>query len=233
MIYGFGNSIVRDLISKQIDLHDYFSTEEELERMHFSKGHALIMLSLNIIRRYMSDFNTKAFARPSHSFPQPPKPDKHSIGKVVNTEIIKRTIAELDFTLNLFEEKIDIDKLREQSQTDEQDEMFSIDWHYRNPWNTLFLSSINTLFNQKSEHIFSKTVLERTKYLTENQFISAWHYTQMIQQPKNRSISDNISQEELIKEHGIIINEKSKQDDIVSNIKYTTWDRPEVTKWER
>lgn len=231
IIYGFGNSIVNQLISEQINILNYFWTEEELERIHFSKGHALIMLSRNIIMKCMSDFNTKALTKPSHNYPEPLKPSLYSIGEVVNTEIIKRTISELDFDIKLFDGKIDIDKLREQSQTDEQDEMFSFDQHYQNPWNALFISSINILLNCQNSHVFSKNVLDKAKYLTENQFIPVWHFSQMMQQPKNRSMNRDKNEEELLKEYGLIINEKTKHDDIVSNIKYNTWDRPEIIQW--
>jgi hypothetical protein len=232
MIYGYGNSIIREIISKQIDINNYFWTEEDLEKMRFSKGTAFIMLSQSIVERCMSKFNISALAKPSNNYPQPSKPSQNSIGEVVNTEIIKRTISELDSDLKILEKNMDLDLLREQSQTDEHDEMFTFDRYYQNPWNSIFMRSINILLNQKNGHTFSEEVLNRAKYLTENRFLSVWHYTQMMKQPENRNMDISVNQEELIMEYGITINENTEHEAILSDIKYQTWDRPEIITWK-
>jgi len=231
MIYGYGNSIIREIISKQIEVSNYFWTEEELERMRFSKSSVIIMLSQNIIERCMSKFNSSALVKPENNYPQLSKPSRYSIGDVVNTEIIKRTISELDSDIKRLEENIDLDLLREQSQIDEQDEMFAFDRDYQNPWASLFMRSINILLNRANGHTFSQKVLNRARYLTENQFISVWHFAHMMKQPENRSLDINVNQEELIKEYGITINENTQHEAILSDIKYHTWDRPEIKKW--
>ena len=230
MIYGFGNSIVSEIISKQINLHNYFWKEEELEKMHFSKGTARILMSRNIILRCMSDFNTKAFTKPHNNYPQPSKPSAFDMGEVVNTEIIKRTISELDFDLKLFENVFDVDKIREQSPSDEQDEMFSIDQNYVDPWYVIFMYSINTILNSKSSHKFSENILNQARYLVENNFISDWHYVQLNQEPENRK-REEIEKNKLFEEYGITMKNKTEHDNIVADIKYKTWDRPEIMQW--
>ena len=231
MLYGYGNSIFREKISNQIDYRNYYFTEEDLERMRFSKGDAIIMFSHNMIEKCMSKFNANALAKPIDNYPRMSKPSPDSIGDVVNTEIIKRTISELDFDIKLSEKSIDLDLLRDQSQTDEQDEMFAFDRYYQNPWSAIFIRSITILANHQNGHKFSEEVLNRAKYLTENQIIPVWHFTRMMIQPENRSMERNVNQEDLMKEYGIIINEKTEHDSILADIKYHTWDRPEIRKW--
>jgi hypothetical protein len=231
MMYSFNNSVFNEIISREIDIHNYFRTEEELSKMYFSKGHALIILSRNIIRRCMYDFIIKALARPSNNYPQPSIPRPSSIGEVVNTEIIKRTISELDYVLDIIEEKIDVDKLREQSQADEQDEMFAFDRYYQNPWNSIFFSSFTTIFNMKFDHNFNENVISRAKYLVENRFLYVWQYVHMTLQPKDRSMDRIRENNELLDEFKIIIKEKSEHESIIANIKYNTWDKPDIIQW--
>jgi len=235
MIYGYGNSIFSHIISKQVDVINYFWTEEELQKIHFTKSSGIIMMSDNMIRKCMSEFNNEAFTRSYNNYPRPPKPTPSSIGEIVNTEIIKRTIAQLDTDLKLIEKEIDIDKIREQSQDDEQDEMFAFDWYYKNPWNPLFMSSITILINFKSGHLFNKNVLDKVKYLVENKFMYVWQYIQMTQKPENRGIAKMKTEieAEMLNECGITLKEDSEHDNILSTIKYKTWDREEVIQWNK
>jgi hypothetical protein len=108
--------------------------------------------------------------------------------------------------------------------------MFAFDRYYKNPWNSIFISSINIILRH-IKHKFNEVVLNKAKYLVENQFLYIWHYKQMTMQPENRSMDRTKEEKELLDEYGIILKENSEHEGIVANIKYKTWDLPEIIQW--
>jgi hypothetical protein len=231
LIYGIANSIIDHSTSKLMDFQNYYFTEEQLERMHFSKGHAIIMLTDEIMRKTMYDFCSKSLTKPYNNYPALSKPTVSSIGMVINTEIIKRTINELDITIRQINEKINLDKLREQSRQDEQDEMFAFDRHYTDPWTSIYISSINILLNGFQGRAFAASIVDRAKYLVENRFLGAYHCLLIMDPNESRDFLQNKDQDDMLKKIGVTRNSNEIHDRIVSEIKYKTWEKPELKKW--
>ena len=145
------------------------------------------------------DFINKAFGKiDSFSIKQ----RVYSVGDKLNTEVIKREMLTINTFINQISKNLDIDKLREQIPSGEEDEMFSFDREYKNPWIVVFLYVVRCCrgFNVSQE------VQDKIRILTENKLIPIFDYANF-----KGLEADKMSTEELMQQLNLTIIDKSME----------------------
>ena len=165
LIYGIADDRVRAVFNARKIIIDKFFTEEELSKSYHSLGHEIIDMAQSSTIFVLNKFIQRAFVRRQHG--NVIKETLSMVPDAINGEIIKKEILDAEMQLDKLNELIDIDKLRKQLPGNEEDEMFSFDKQYKNPWFMLFIYAIRL----SSGYKFSQRVLEQIKKMTELGFL--------------------------------------------------------------
>lgn len=204
LLYYFNNP---DIVSKYSVIRNFknkYLSEEELSYDYYSQGSEVVNCAQQIILRVEKDFINKVFCK-SDSLSI--KQTTYSIGDKINTEVIKRELLMIQGVINELSKILDIDKLREQIPSGEEDEMFSFDREYKNPWIVVFLYVVRCCRGFK----VSQKVQDKIRILTENKLIPIFDYANF----KGLEV-DKMSTEELMQQLNLTIIDKSME--IVENV---------------
>ena len=193
-----------------------YLSEEELSKNHYSMGNEVINAAHSMILSIEKGFIDKAFAKQNSLAI---KQETYSIGKNINGEVIKRELLNLERSIRNLSQNLDIDKLREQIPSGEEDEMFSFDRDYENPWSTIFLYVLRCCSNIS----LSQDVLNLIKKLIRDGFISVVEYASFLGEKNvHRDINNKkITENDLLRKYGFTV--KDKTIDIINQLKYD-WD---------
>lgn len=205
VLYYFNNP---DIVSKYSIIRNFknkYLSEEELSHDYYSQGGEVVYLAQQIMLLVEKDFINKAFGR-SDSLAI--KQTSYSIGDKINTEVIKRELLIIETFINELSKNLDIDKLREQIPSGEEDEMFSFDRYYQNPWIVVFLYIVRCCGNFP----VSQEVQDKIEELTEQNLIPLFDYARF------KGLDTNDAHDtDLIKQLNLKIADKSLE--IVQTIK--------------
>ena len=199
LLYYFNNP---DIVSKYLDMKNFknkYLSEEELSCDYYSQGREVVNCAQQIMLWVEKDFINKAFGKiDSFSIKQ----RVYSVGDKLNTEVIKREMLTINTFINQISKNLDIDKLREQIPSGEEDEMFSFDREYKNPWIVVFLYVVRCCrgFNVSQE------VQDKIRILTENKLIPIFDYANF-----KGLEADKMSTEELMQQLNLTIIDKSME----------------------
>lgn len=198
-LYYFNNSEIINKYSIVKNFKNRYLSEEELSHDYYSQGSEFINIAHKIILLIERDFINKAFNKcDSLSIKQ----KAYSVGDNLNTEVIKRELLILETFIHELSKNFNIDALREQLPSGEEDEMFSFDRYYQNPWITVFIYVIRCC----NSFPISKKVQNKIKELTEQKLIPVFDYASF-----KGLKTENISENELIKQLDLEIHNDSKE----------------------
>lgn len=190
-------------------------TEEMLSRQYYSPGHEIIEFSHQMMMIMEQYFINIAFGKKS-SFSLR---NIDSYGKTINDEVIKQEIYNLENILKAISEESNLDKLREQMPSEFEDEMFSFDRYYENPWSIIFLYTLRCC---KGYSLASRNI-DKIKKEIENGFLSIIEYVKFISNEDiyNKIKNREISEQDLLNDYKININDKTVE--IITTLK-NNWD---------
>jgi hypothetical protein len=153
--YIFGYGLADSHVKRIIGYREYFLSEEDLSQTYHSIGSESVNSAEESTDKLLQDLIKNGFGRD----------DK------VKPELFKKTVRELENTISLLGQKIDLNKLKREIPTSHQDEMFPIDNHADNPWQILFMYVIRIL-NEYKYLIQNNETKNKIEELAKNGFIS-------------------------------------------------------------
>lgn len=117
----YTGDILKNLVHTNIKDIELVYTEEELSGMYLSEGSEYIRIAQTLTNIQIEQFFQDAFEN-----------------NAMKKEYTKKIIIALENTITQMESKVNLNLLKKQIPSKEQDEMFPIDNNYNNPWWTLF-----------------------------------------------------------------------------------------------